>query len=225
MRFIVKFMNIAVLTMLIGIPTLSRSEELSAPQESSIAKELTVSVAQIDEHTAIKPFVDAGENFCNILEIIADDFDLLFNIVGGAENLTLFRKHFFLCFHPGYNNFINKKTSDGLPLETAVIEHNNKIVGFVSFYLKEPTIGWINMIGVSKEHRGKGYAQVLMKYAMDALYNQAGVTEVGLYVKKENIPAQTLYKKLGFIEDHSPSEALYVYKHTKPVADLEKVLE
>ncbi len=56
---------------------------------------------------------------------------------------------------------------------------------------------WIESLAVHPDHRKKGIGEILTKYCLD--YNRKNnVRYVGLLVAKNNIPAISLYKKVGF---------------------------
>ena len=57
--------------------------------------------------------------------------------------------------------------------------------------------GWVRQIGVLPEHRGRGIGLSLLSHALGEWW-QRGETRVGLGVQSDNIPAISLYKKVGF---------------------------
>jgi len=58
--------------------------------------------------------------------------------------------------------------------------------------------GWIAGIYVQPSSQGKGLGSLLLEYAF-AVCRQRGFALVGLSVHHENVRAQQLYKRLGFI--------------------------
>jgi ribosomal-protein-alanine N-acetyltransferase len=57
----------------------------------------------------------------------------------------------------------------------------------------------IEGIVVDKEFRNKGYAIELLDFAENELKNQ-GIEKIFLEVRKSNIPAKSLYEKIGYKE-------------------------
>lgn len=66
--------------------------------------------------------------------------------------------------------------------------------------------GYIGMLAVQKEYRGKGIAKELVKKAISEMIKE-GVDEVMLETEVVNIPAISLYENMGFIR----SKRLYRY--------------
>jgi len=66
--------------------------------------------------------------------------------------------------------------------------------------------GYIGMLAVQKDYRGKGIAKKLVKKSINEMIEQ-GADEVMLETEVVNIPAITLYENMGFIR----SKRLYRY--------------
>ena len=60
---------------------------------------------------------------------------------------------------------------------------------------------WIQSVYVLPEHRGRGIYKAMYNRVLD-LAKTAGVSQIRLYVDKENTTAQTVYQKLGMAECH-----------------------
>jgi [ribosomal protein S18]-alanine N-acetyltransferase len=95
---------------------------------------------------------------------------------------------------------------------------NDKLVGYcLGKYCSEDKTGYIYSIGVHEEHRhiGVGY-QVLL-----ATMNSMSANSIGLHVRVGNKPAQSLYKKLGFVKKYvvddfyGDGESAYVMLHNR----------
>lgn len=82
-------------------------------------------------------------------------------------------------------------------LTIKVLYENNQFVGFIAYYLKNFFLGQILFVDVKQEFRGKGYAQKLVKYAIEDMKRQ-GATMITLVTRTSNTSAQAVYKKLGF---------------------------
>lgn len=93
-------------------------------------------------------------------------------------------------------------------LAIKVLREKDKLAGFVAYYMKNFFIGTVLFLDVKPEFRGKGYAQKLMRYALDQLKAQ-GASIVTLVTRTENHAAQAVYKKMGFVK--TLEEDGYVY--------------
>jgi len=62
---------------------------------------------------------------------------------------------------------------------------------------KEPYFGYIGMVSVTNEHRGKGYGRDIIQ-ALIAWFKTKNIQEVKLQVFTDNDGAVKAYKKLGF---------------------------
>jgi ribosomal protein S18 acetylase RimI-like enzyme len=93
-------------------------------------------------------------------------------------------------------------------LAVKVLHEADKFVGFVAYYMKNFFIGTVLFLDVKPEFRGKGYAQQLMRYAIDGLKKQ-GASIITLVTRSENYSAQAVYKKMGFTK--TLEEDGYVY--------------
>lgn len=93
-------------------------------------------------------------------------------------------------------------------LAIKVLREKDTLAGFVAYYMKNFFIGTVLFLDVKPEFRGKGYAQQLMRYALDQLKAQ-GASIVTLVTRTENHAAQAVYKKMGFSK--TLEEDGYVY--------------
>lgn len=86
--------------------------------------------------------------------------------------------------------------------------------GFVGYCgPKAAAYGLINLIkgdywlsgAVVPELKGRGFGRQMFTHLIDFVYNQLGDTKIMLDVQEDNIPAQELYKSLGFkaVDDES----------------------
>jgi ribosomal-protein-alanine N-acetyltransferase len=73
---------------------------------------------------------------------------------------------------------------------------DNQVAGYANFYLIGGEVQVLN-IAVAPEDRDKGYATLLLTYAI-ALLQDRGAEEFFLEVREGNADAIKLYKKLGF---------------------------
>ncbi len=70
-------------------------------------------------------------------------------------------------------------------------------VGFVAYYNKSFYEGVILFVDVNKEFRGKHYAEKLLRYAINDLFDH-GVSIVRLITRPTNTSARALYERVGF---------------------------
>ena len=71
-----------------------------------------------------------------------------------------------------------------------------KPVSFIT-YRKNGNRSNIDFLAVDEHHRGRGYAEKLLKYATEYA-RQQGAHALEIYVFADNFAAQKLYDKLGF---------------------------
>ena len=92
--------------------------------------------------------------------------------------------------------YVNKLLS-----KAVMVTHYNerKIVGFCAFYANDLTksISFLSMICIDNEYRRKGIGGLMLNYWITYTKKQ-GFENCLLEVKKSNIKAIAIYKKLGF---------------------------
>ena len=67
----------------------------------------------------------------------------------------------------------------------------------------EPDLGWVTSVYTRPETRGRGMGDAIFaRLAVDAV--RAGMTRMGLHVGQNNLPAQALYLRAGFIPTGGP---------------------
>lgn len=73
---------------------------------------------------------------------------------------------------------------------------DKKIIGYIIFW----QIGdeaQINNVAIHPDYQGQGFGEMAMRYVLERL-RENGVHFVSLEVRVSNLPALTLYRKLGF---------------------------
>ena len=78
-------------------------------------------------------------------------------------------------------------------------EARHKLAGFAAYYMDTPQQGRLLFLAVPHEFRGKGYGKLLAEYAMQQMF-EMGATHIALWTRVNNLPAQRIYKELGFKE-------------------------
>ena len=92
------------------------------------------------------------------------------------------------------------------------LDDNNQIKGMIAGYTHNLRIeGWsyVSEVYVNSAHRGKRLGEELFMAYIDYC-KSINLKGIWLNVKEENIPAQNLYKKLGFVFDESYNENGYL---------------
>ena len=74
-----------------------------------------------------------------------------------------------------------------------------KLAGFTTYYMETKTQGRILFVAVGRDFRGKGYGKILTQKAMEELFKM-GADHICLWTRVSNLPAQKIYKGLGFVE-------------------------
>ncbi len=93
-------------------------------------------------------------------------------------------------------------------LKIKVLRENDQFVAFVAYYMKNFFLGQLLFIAVKPEFRGKGYAQKLMRFALDDM-KKMGASMVALVTRTTNLSAQGVYKKMGFTISHEEDGFVY----------------
>jgi len=87
-----------------------------------------------------------------------------------------------------------------------IILHEAVPCGAILCTRPAPTEGFVAEMAVDKAHQGKGMGRALLARALTVAYGE-GVQTVKLGVTEENLPAVSLYRKLGF----TPVERITAY--------------
>lgn len=80
-----------------------------------------------------------------------------------------------------------------------VIEVDKETAGFIAYYKKSPTHGFIWLFAVDQKFRRRGLGDKLMAHALKQLKSQ-GAQYVTLTTRLHKTPALQLYQKAGFVE-------------------------
>jgi ribosomal protein S18 acetylase RimI-like enzyme len=86
------------------------------------------------------------------------------------------------------------------PMNIIVMKDKKRVAGFLTYYVYQSGIGRIHLLGVDKEYRRCGIGEKLARYAIEDLFKQ-DINVIFLITLRENIRAQNLYKKLGFVQN------------------------
>jgi len=88
-----------------------------------------------------------------------------------------------------------QNTSVSFPL-VVVRRPGDEVVAYIIFWQIRDDVQ-VNNVAVHPDYRGLGLGETMMRYAI-ARVRVAGATFMTLEVRQSNIPAMTLYRKLGF---------------------------
>jgi len=89
-----------------------------------------------------------------------------------------------------------------------VLREKDRVAGFTTYYMEAPKQGRLLFLAVDQDFRGKGYGTLLVKRAIQELLRM-GATYIVLWTRVSNIPAQRIYKEIGFQEKREENGYLY----------------
>ncbi len=91
------------------------------------------------------------------------------------------------------------------------LELNGKKIGFLACYFNNPSkeFAYFTILGVAKEHEGKGYGRLLMTNAIDYAKKE-NFKSIRFEVRTTNTRALNLYKDLGAEIDYVKNGGYHV---------------
>jgi len=106
--------------------------------------------------------------------------------------------------HSSPSFMIKHRTPDANPmhfgsLHIKVLYMEDKLAGFTAYYMETAQQGRLLFLAVAHAFRGKGYGKLLAEHAMKEMFKM-GATHIALWTRVSNLPAQRIYKELGFKE-------------------------
>ena len=87
-------------------------------------------------------------------------------------------------------------------------EEDGRLAGFTTYYMETPEQGRILFVAVGRDFRGKGYGKMLALHAMQELF-KLGADHIALWTRVSNLPAQRIYKEIGFTEKFEENGYLF----------------
>lgn len=93
-------------------------------------------------------------------------------------------------------------------MNISVLRERDQLIGFVAWYLKSPTLAFLNFVVVDPAFRGKRYAEKLVRHAMEAMV-QKGVQKVTLVTRPWNERARAVYDRMGYTQTGLDDEFVY----------------
>lgn len=97
-----------------------------------------------------------------------------------------------------YMLWAEKAVKGELDNECYIIEINNEVVGFCTVRYEDNNLAHIGLVGVSREHAGKGLGQQLMNCFFNKM-KVKGIKNIQVVTQGRNYTAQRLYQKVGFL--------------------------
>jgi len=99
-------------------------------------------------------------------------------------------------------------------LSIKVMRQKDQLIGFVAYYMKNPTLGFLNFVLVDPKFRGKRYAEQMVRYAVDDMIKR-GAKKITLITRPSNQRARQLYKRLGFKEVRQDDTFVYIEREVR----------
>lgn len=99
-----------------------------------------------------------------------------------------------------------------------LIERNGKVVGDISYQMKDENHAYISGLAVAKEFQGQGIAKQAMQMVLEKLKD---VEFLSLVTHPENVKAIRLYESLGFKQIGEPMENYF--DDGEPRVKMEKI--
>lgn len=90
---------------------------------------------------------------------------------------------------------------------------SSKNSGLISFYMNNGDFVYITFVSVQKDYRGKKVFSLMLNF-LEQVMQKTGYSDLRLEVKKENLHAFNVYKKLGFKIFEQNENSYFMIKST-----------
>lgn len=115
------------------------------------------------------------------------------------------------------NKIVENIYGEFLPEVTSVLLYNDIPVGFVFANITGGKIANIPLVGIDKNHRGKGFSEHLLNRSIKTIVDWTKLgkrtfSEVNVTTETNNYKALKLYRKIGFKEDYCYPQSYLVQK-------------
>lgn len=113
----------------------------------------------------------------------------------------------------GCNDILNKITTNiygrFMPDACSLLLYKDKAVGFCLANITAGTIANIPLIGILKEHTGKGFGKALLYNSVKSAINNhlSHLSEINASTETDNYSALKMYRAIGFKEDYNYTQA------------------
>ena len=112
-----------------------------------------------------------------------------------------------------FHDFLEKIAMDWTDTAFVATENNGQVIGFFCYSINEKdNIGFLKLVIVDKEERGKGYGKEMLNLALRYAFQMTGAKAVQLNVFDENTLAKQCYEKVGFVERNIDKD-VFSYKN------------
>jgi ribosomal protein S18 acetylase RimI-like enzyme len=139
---------------------------------------------------------NAARDTQDMMKIFHDDWYWL--LASDESSPAFMLKHRTYDANPGHFGAMHIK----------VLRENNKVAGFVTYFMETKIKGRILFLAVSKDFRGRGYGKILAEKAIEELFKM-GADHIALWTRVSNLPAQRIYRGMGFREMFEENGYLY----------------
>ena len=184
-KFGFKFVGLAVLRFIMG--NASSERILENMKLSELAENYKIVGYQDDyREDAVKVIYEAFKDTSDAL------YDTRYKSLDGTKDII--------------NKIVDDIYGEFLPDVTSVLLYNNKPVGFAFANATAGRIANIPLVGIDKNHRGKGLSEHLLNRSIKTLVDwtklgKKNFAEVNVTTETNNYKALKLYRKIGFRED------------------------
>ena len=191
-----KFVGLAVLRFIMGNASSERILE-------------NMKLSELEEGYKIVSYQDSfNENSIKVIyEAFKDTMDALYDT----------RYKSFEGTKDIINKIVENIYGEFLPEVTSVLLYNDIPVGFVFANITGGKIANIPLVGIDKNHRGKGFSEHLLNRSIKTIVDWTKLgkrtfSEVNVTTETNNYKALKLYRKIGFKEDYCYPQSYLVQK-------------
>lgn len=144
-------------------------------------------------------------------KVKAEDVDLLYHWANESEVRRNSLQTASISYDEHIEWFHNKLKSNTSDLFIYCTKQEN--IGHIRLEYNQKTA--VVNFSIDKSYRGKGFGIHMLTLSEDYLkQNRLNITCMNAIVKKENVPSQKVFLKLGYrMEEKDSRECIYFYKH------------
>lgn len=95
------------------------------------------------------------------------------------------------------------------PVKFFVYYKDQKPVAFISYYHESPLFGKIQFVDVDEQYQRQGIAKKMIRSVIDRMRGE-GIRSIEIVTRLINIPALTLYEKIGFKKLYDNGKYIYL---------------
>jgi len=118
------------------------------------------------------------------------------------------------------NKVVESVYGEFLPEATSVLLYNDQPCGFAFANVTGGRIANVPLVGIEKQHRGKGFSEHLLNRTIKTIVDWTKIgrrdfSEVNVTTETNNYKALKMYRKIGFREDYCYPQAYLLQKRKK----------